>query len=274
MPPNYDPIDPNQDPLIWREAALLGSAMALELESQGKSGVVSNAMYDYYWPGYEDSAPLGRNTVCLLTEAASAKLASPIEVAAKDLRGGQRGLAEYAPQINFPNPWPGGTWRLRDIVDYNLAAVRGLLSAASRYRDELLSNFYAMGRRSIARGAAEPPFAFAIPPDQHDPAAANKLINLLADGGVEVQQASEPFKIGDTVYPVGTAFVLMAQPFRAYAKSLLEAQKYPARKLAGGAAPERPYDVAGWTLPLQMGVRVDRIDNAFEAPLLSRDRSA
>jgi hypothetical protein len=275
VPPNYDPIDPNQDPLIWREAALLGSAMAMELESRNKTGVVSNAMFDYYWPGYEDSAPLGRNTVCLLTEAASAKLANPIEVAAKDLRGGQRGLAEYAPQINFPNPWPGGTWRLRDIVDYNLAAVQGLLSAASRYRTELLSNFHAMGRRSIARGAAEPPYAFAIPPDQHDPAAANKLINLLADGGVEVQQASEPFKIGDTVYPVGTAFVLMSQPFRAYAKSLLEAQKYPARKLAGGAAPERPYDVAGWTLPLQMGVRVDRIDNAFEAPLLSRiDRAA
>ncbi len=92
VPPNYDPIDTNQDPLIWREAALLGSAMALELESQGKSGVVSNAMYDYYWPGYEDSAPLGRNTVCLLTEVASARLASPIEVAAKDLRGGTRGL--------------------------------------------------------------------------------------------------------------------------------------------------------------------------------------
>ena len=227
VPPNYDPIDTNQDPLIWREAALLGSAMALELESQGKAGVVSNAMYDYYWPGYEDSAPLGRNTVCLLTEVASAKLASPIEVAAKDLRGATRGLPQYAPQINFPNPWPGGTWRLGDIVDYNLAAMRGLLRAASRYRDELVSNFVAMGRRSIERGAKEGPYAFAIPPDQHDPAAANKLINLLVDGGVDVQQASEPFKLGDTVYPVGTAFVMMAQPFRAYAKSLLEEQKYP-----------------------------------------------
>jgi hypothetical protein len=270
VPPNYDPIDTNQDPLIWREAALLGSAMAMELESQNKSGVVSNAMYDYYWPGYEDSAPLGRNTVCLLTEVASAKLASPIEVAPKDLRGGSRGLPQYAPQINFPNPWPGGTWRLGDIVDYNLIAVRGLLSAASRYRDELLRNFYAMGRRSIARGAAESPFAFAIPPDQHDPAAANKLINLLAEGGVEVQQASEPFKVGDTVYPVGTAFVLMSQPFRAYAKSLLEVQKYPARRLPGQTTPERPYDVAGWTLPYQMGVRVDRLEKAFEAPLFSR----
>jgi hypothetical protein len=270
VPPNYDPIDTNQDPLIWREAALLGSAMALELEGQGKSGVVSNAMYDYYWPGYEDSAPLGRNTVCLLTEVASARLASPVEVAAKDLRGATRGLLQYAPQINFPNPWPGGTWRLGDIVDYNLAAMRGLLQAASRYRDELVSNFVAMGRRSIERGGKDGPYAFAIPPDQHDPAAANKLINLLVEGGVEVQQASEPFKLGDVVYPVGTAFVIMAQPFRAYAKSLLEEQKYPVRRLAGSATPERPYDVAGWTLPHQMGVRVERIEAAFEAPLMSR----
>jgi hypothetical protein len=270
VPPNYDPIDTNQDPLIWREAALLGSAMALELESRGKSGVVSNAMYDYYWPGYEDSAPLGRNTVCLLTEVASARLASPIEVAAKDLRGGTRGLQQYAPQINFPNPWPGGAWRLADIVDYNLTAMRGLLRGAARYKDELLLNFHAMGRRSIERGAKEGPYAFAIPPDQHDPAAAIRLINLLVEGGVEVQQVSEPFKLGDTVYPVGTAFVMMAQPFRAYAKSLLEVQTYPARRLAGSAAPERPYDVAGWTLPYQMGVRVDRIETAFEAPIVSR----
>jgi hypothetical protein len=270
VPPNYDPIDTNQDPLIWREAALLGSAMALELESRGRSGVVSNAMYDYYWPGYEDSAPLGRNTVCLLTEVASARLASPMEVAAKELRGATRGLAQYAPQINFPNPWPGGTWRLSDIVDYNLDAMRGLLRGAARYKDELLLNFHAMGRRSIERGTKEGPYAFAIPPDQHDPAAANRLINLLAEGGVEVQQVSEPFKLGDTVYPVGTAFVMMAQPFRAYAKSLLEVQQYPARRLAGSSAPERPYDVAGWTLPFQMGVRVDRIEKPFEAPIISR----
>jgi hypothetical protein len=270
VPPNYDPIDTNQDPLIWREAALLGSAMALELETQGKSGVISSAMYDYYWPGYEDSAPLGRNTVCLLTEVASAKLASPIEVAAKDLRGGSRGLPQYAPQINFPNPWPGGTWRLGDIVDYNLIAMRGLLQAAARYRDELVANFVAMGRRSVERGTKEGPYAYAIPPDQHDPAAANRLVNLLAEGGVEVQQASEPFKLGETVYPVGTAFVIMAQPFRAYAKSLLEPQKYPVKKLAGSSTPERPYDVAGWTLPYQMGVRIERIETAFEAPLMSR----
>ena len=95
----------------------------------------------------------------------------------------------------------GGTWRLRDIVDYNLVAMRGLLGAVARYKDEILVNFHAMGTRAIARGTREGPYAYAIPPDQHDPAAAARLVNLLADGGVEVQQASEAFKLGDTVYP-------------------------------------------------------------------------
>ncbi len=270
VPPNYDPIDTNQDPLIWRTAALLGGAMAMALESQNKSGVISNAMYDYYWPGYEDSAPLGRNTVCLLTEAASARLASPVEIAAKDLRGTPRGLPEYRPQINFPNPWPGGTWRLRDIVEYNLIAMRGLLTASARYKDELLLNFQTMGARAVARGASEGPFAWVMPPDQHDHLAAARLVDVLAAGGVDVMQAQEAFRIGDTVYDPGTIIVPMAQPFRAYAKSLLEVQRYPVRRLAPGAAPERPYDMAGWTLPIQMGLRVERIDKPFDTPLMAK----
>jgi hypothetical protein len=270
VPPNVDPIDPNQDPLIWRTAGLLGSAMALALEGQNKAGVVSNAMYDYFWPGYEDSAPLGRNTVCVLTEAASAKVATPIEVAAKDLQGGARGVPADRPLINFPHPWPGGTWRLRDIVDYNLIATKGLLGAAARYHDDLLLNFYNMGRRAIARGTSEKPFAFVIPPEQHDALAAAKLVSVLAEGGVDVLQAQEPFKVGNTVYDAGSVIVTMAQPFRAYAKSLLERQHYPTKSSAPGELPDRPYDVTGWTLPIQMGVKVDTIDEAFETPVASR----
>jgi hypothetical protein len=274
VPPNVGPIDPNQDPLIWRTAGLLGGAMALALESRNKPGVISNAMYDYFWPGYEDSAPLGRNTVCVLTEVASARLASPIEIAPKDLRGTPRGLPDYRAEINFPNPWPGGTWRLRDIVDYNLIAMRGLLGASARYRDELLRNFYAMGRRAIARGTNEGPFAWVIPPDQHDMAAAAKLVSLLAEGGVEVLQAQEPFKAGNSAYDAGTVIVPMAQPFRAYAKSLLEVQQYPGNRNAAGGA-DRPYDVTGWTLPLQMGVTAERIETPVDLPVAARiDRLA
>jgi hypothetical protein len=270
LPPNYDPIDPNYDPIIWRTAGLLGHAMALEMEERGHAGVVQNAMYDYYWPGYEDSAPLGHNTVCLLTEVASVRVATPVQINAEDLQGSSRGLPEYRAQINFPNPWPGGNWTLRHIVDYDLAAVRGLLSAASRYREDLLENFYRMGVRAIEAGSKGAPFAFIIPPEQHDLHAANKLRQLLIDGAVEIQRSLEPFRVAETVYAAGTDLVLMAQPFRAYAKTLLEQQVYPVRRLSAGGEPERPYDVAGWTLPLQMGVKVDRIEQTFEPPPSTR----
>jgi len=269
VPPNSDPIDRNYDPLIWRTAGLLGHAMALSLEQDGHSGVLQNALYDYYWPGYEDSAPLGHNTVTILTEAASVRIASPIKVAPDQLTGG-RGFPDHSPSTTFPNPWPGGDWRLRDIVNYDLSAARGMLGAAARYREDLVRNFYRMGKRQVELGLKGGPFAFIIPPGQFDPHAARKLEQLLLEGAVEIRRTIEPFRVADTVYPQGSDIILMAQPFRAYAKTLLETQQYPVRRLAPGAQVDRPYDVAGWTLPLQMNVKIDRIDQYFEPPPTTR----
>ncbi len=270
VPPNDDPIDPNYDPLIWRTAALLGSAMALELQRDHRPGVLSNGMYDYYWPGYEDSAPLGHNTVCLLTEVASAKVATSIALRASDLRAGQKGLPEYKAQINFPDPWPGGAWTLRNIVDYDLSAVRGLVTAVAAYREPIIQNFYEMGRKAVETGRQGAPFAFVVPPEQHDPQAAAKLEELLLQGGVEIQRALDPFRADGDPYPAGTDVILLAQPYRAYVKTLLEKQTYPARRPSADSPPERPYDVAGWTLPQQMGVSVRQIDRTFEPPAMSR----
>jgi hypothetical protein len=269
VPPNADPIDPNYDPLVWRTAGLLGHAMALALEEDGRQGVVQNALYDYYWPGYEDSAPIGHNTVTILTEAASVRVATPITVAKDQLTGGL-GFPDHSPTTRFPNPWPGGQWRLRDIVDYDLSAARGMLGAAARYREELVRNFYRMGKRQVELGLKGGPYAFIIPPGQFDAHAARKLEQLLIDGAVEVRRALEPFRVAETVYPQGTDLILMAQPFRAYAKTLLEVQQYPVRRGPPGTPIERPYDVAGWTLPLQMNVKVDRIDQYFEPPPATR----
>jgi hypothetical protein len=54
-------------------------------------------------------------------------------------------------------------------------------------------------------------------------------------------------KLNGMEYPAGTFVVLMDQPFAALVKDLFEIQKYP-------ELPDAPYDVTGWTLPLQMGV--------------------
>jgi hypothetical protein len=266
VPPNTDPIDLNYDPIIWRSAALLGGAMALELQRDGHRGVVSGAKYDYYWPGFEDSAPLGHNTVCLLTEVASVHVASPTVVSPGDLKAGFKGLADYNPQINFPDPWPGGRWTLRDIVDYDLSAVRGLLFAVAAYREPIVQNFYAMGRRAVETGKEGGPFAFLIPPGQHDPHATAKLEQLLLQGAIEIHRALEPFRADGEPYPEGTDIIFLAQPYRAYVKTLLERQSYPVRHLSPASPADRPYDVAGWTLPRQMGVRVLTIARTFEAP--------
>jgi hypothetical protein len=264
VPPMADPIDPNYDPVIWREAALLGDAMALELQRDGRTGVATNSMYDYYWPGYEDSAPLGHNTVCLLTEVAGVGIATPITVAAGELRP-PAGAAVR--QINAPDPWTGGRWGLRDIIDYDLSAVRGLLHAVSAYRQRILDGFYDMGARAVEAGKHGGPFAFVIPPDQHDPRAAVKLADLLLRGAVEIRRAAAPFRADGQLFPEGSDIVLLAQPYRAYVKTLLERQQYPVRQsVARNESPERPYDVAGWTLPAQMGVDVRTIDRAFDVP--------
>ena len=128
-----------------------------------------------------------------------------------------------------------------------------------------MQNFYDMGARAVEAGRQGGPFAFIIPPEQHDPHAATKLRELLLDGGVEIQRALEPFRADGEPYPAGTDIILMAQPYRAYVKTLLEQQDYPARAWRR-RPPERPYDVAGWTLPMQMGVEVDRIEQTFEPP--------
>jgi len=270
VPPNTDPIDPNSDPLIWRSAALLGGAMALQLQQDRHAGVVTSAKYDYYWPGFEDSAPIGHNTVCLLTEVASVDIASPVNIPATELRAGFKGLTDYRPQINFPDPWPGGRWTLRDIVDYDLSAVRGLLFASSAYREQLVRNFYDMGLHAIEKGREGGPFAFIIPPDQADPHSAARLEALLLSGAVEIQRAMEPFRADGEPYPEGTDIIFLTQPYRAYVKTLMERQSYPARRTSPNGAPERPYDVAGWTLPLQMGATVVTIERRFEPPSLTR----
>lgn len=274
VPPNVDPIDTNYDPLIWREAALLGGSMAFEMQRDHRQGVVTNAMFDYFWPGYEDSAPLGHNTVCLLTEAAQVAVASPITVAPGDLRGAVKGLTEYEPRINFPDPWPGGSWTLRNIVDYDLSAVNGLLRAVSAYREPIVQSFYDMGRHQIDAGRQGGPFAFIIPPDQRDPYTAAKLEDLLLRGAVEIERAIEPFRADGNPYPAGSDIILLAQPYRAYVKTLLERQQYPARRPSPGAAPDRPYDVTGWTLPAQMGVDVRTIERSFEPPATETVRAA
>ena len=271
VPPFFDPINPNLDPRVHQSIALIGAHMAADLAAAGKRGVLTHAMYDNWWNGGNRTTPQRHNMIGVLTEAASVKLATPILLDKDDLRGGSRGFADHKPAINFVDPWPGGWWRLRDIVDYELICARSLLTLAARYKDDFQRNYRALGRDAVAAGRSEPPFAWVVPADGRDPGTATRLVGILHDTGVEVRRARASFRADGVEYPAGTWILPAAQPYRAHLKDMMERQHYPARFTAAGAA-EPPYDVAGWTLPLLMRVRAVEVATAFEADAPVVDR--
>lgn len=250
VPPMVDPINPNLDPVIVRGISLIGAHMAFALEQAGKSGVGDGISYDLWWHGGMRGTPTRHNMIGLLTEAASVRVATPIQQQASALRGHSRGLPKYEQRVSFPNPWPGGWWRLRDIVEYELIAAEALVQLAASKRADFVRGFVDLGRRQIALGRSAKPAAFAIPKTQHDPGAVAALVDVLRTGGVEVEQDATMF------------LVRLDQPYRAHAKDLLEVQRFPRIERVPGGPVERPYDVAGWTLPLQMGVDVTPLDTA------------
>jgi hypothetical protein len=267
VPPYADPHTPLVHPLQWRLNDLIGTAMALRLEQAGKSGVIYSYAYDAYWPGGTKNTACLKNVIGLLTEVSSVRIATPVYVDPAELAGGRKGLPEHKAQMNFPNPWPGGWWRLRDIVDYELLAGNSLLETCSNYRAEILRSNYQMGRSAIGQGANEGPFAYVVPPGQHDPAAAMQMIELLREHGVEARVAREEFAAADgRRFPAGSVVLLAAQPYRPFLVEMMERQRYPeVRQGPDTREIFKPYDVTSWTLPLLMGVEWARVDLPFRA---------
>ncbi len=272
VPPFFDPMNPEIDPLIIRSQMMLGGIAATELQAAGKEGVVTNAIYDTWWHGGMRLAPTYHNMVGLLTEAASVGLATPIKQKWEDLTEPERGLADpHQIATNFPDPWLGpgqeGWWRLKDIMEYEEIMSMSLLRSGARYRDMILRNFYEMGMRAVNRGRSEAPYAYVIPKDQRDPVTAARMVDILIFQGVEVHKATESFTAGGKGYPAGSYVVLLSQPYRQNVTALLGKQKYPDRFQYPGGPPETPYDVAGWTIWMGMGVDCDEIADKFDAKL-------
>jgi len=268
VPPQTDPLDPEIHSLIFRETDLIGTNMSYRLEEGGKEGVGHNMIFDSYWPGGTRNTAWWKNVAGLLTEVASARIATPIYIDSGELSGGRKGLPEYTRRSNFPTPWDGGWWRLRDIIDYELIATWALVETSSQYRQEFLQNFYQMGQDAVEAGANETPFGWVISPEQHDSTAAGKLIALLIEHGVRVFRAEEPLSVGFTTYPVGTYVIPAAQPYRAFLLTMLRPQRFPEVVPYEGGPIFPPYDVTSWSLPISMGVEVKEIDKKTEGTLL------
>ncbi|MFB0566025.1 MAG: M14 metallopeptidase family protein [Candidatus Aminicenantaceae bacterium] len=262
IPPFMDPPVPNVQSLLWRSVNLCGSNMAYDLEKNGFKGVVHGRSYTGWWIGACDDTSWLHNVVGLLSEMASVKVATPIYIEPTEIP-----QSYYEKRMRFPEPWPGGWWRLGDLVNYELVLSLSLIKAASLHKEDFLFNFYQMYKNSIEKRDEDDPFAFIIPKNQHDYPTMLKMLDILMLGGVEIHQAKEDFTADGKAYPAGSFVVLASQPYKPYAVALLEKQKYPDIRQYPEGPPIPPYDNAGWTLPLQMGVSCDRIERPLVAKL-------
>jgi len=240
VPPWLDPTEPNIDPILMQEMNMYGTAIAADLTAAGKTGIAIHAAYDFWTPSRHYQAFHGG--LRILTESASVRIASPLTVTPDQIAAAALGYNPRERSWNYLEPWTGGTWRLKDIIDYQLIAWDSLLYNAALHREDLLRNFYRVGQRQVERSQ---PWGFVISKNQRDPGATRKLIETLRFGMVEVRRGAD-----------GSAVVPMHQPYSGWAKTLLEVQHYPEDRLYPGGPPKRPYDVTANTLPLLMGVDV------------------
>jgi hypothetical protein len=244
IPPWLDPAEPNIDPILMQETNMMGTAMAADLTLAGRKGVAIHAAYDFWTPSRHYQAFHGG--IRLLSESASARLATPIEVAPEQIEASSLGYRPRERSWNYLEPWTGGRWRMRDIVEDQLIAWESCLYNAALHREELLRGFYRVGQRQVARTS---PWGFVVAGTQRDPGATRRLLETLRFGMVEIEKGSD-----------GSAVIPMQQPYSGWAKALLERQQYPNDLLYPGGPPKRPYDVTAHTLPLLMGVQVEAVN--------------
>jgi hypothetical protein len=287
--PATDPINANVHPLIYRWNGILGQSQAAALEAAGKEGIIHNATYTNFWEGAMAWSGWWHNQIGLLTEVASARVAAPIDQEravpgrpAPAAAGGGRGERRFdsgpvpAPtdinsRTEYPRPWMGGRWTLRDIVDYELIATMGLLETVADRRETIVRQVYEVNRQTVEAGRTGGLSAILIPTDgQHDVREAAHLVERLNLGGVEIHRADAAFEADGKTYAAGTFVIPMSQVFARYAQDMLEKQTYPEVRRGSNAPPEPPYDVTAWSLGMQLGVDTVFVKDPLPAVKMTR----
>ncbi len=293
MPPFRDPFNYTFDPLIPLDVEAVGTAMHQRLVADGKGGSAqrSGANYSTWWNGGLRTICYFHNMIGLLTEIIGNPTPMQIPLVAE----------KQLPTGDLPLPIAPQTWHYRQSIDYEMSNNRAVLDYASRNRETLLYDSYVMGKHSIQNGSEDhwtitprriealkasstPPLkselyrsvlrdpkfrdprGYIIPSDQADFPTAIKFANALLKTGVTVLKAPQAFSVNGKNYPAASLIVKTAQAFRPHVLDMFEPQDHPNDFLYPGGPPIPPYDSAGWTLALQMGVQFDRVLAGFDGP--------
>lgn len=269
LPPYMQPVEPNVPKQIVEGYTELGNYMAKTLRDKGYVGITTNSTYDAWTPARAYSHYHGG--VRILSETASARLATPVNVNFENLRvSSDDGYDPKVESANFGPVWKGGEWKLRNITDYMTTAAFSLLNHAADNREKWLTRFYEIGKEAVRPRKEGELSAFVIPyPKEERPGVMgedyyrrNELLGILDRAGVEYY-VSKSVTARTIRIPEGATVVPASQPYGNFAKALLEKQSYP-NLLDSSGHPIAPYDVTAHTLPLLMDVNITPIYKDFK----------
>jgi hypothetical protein len=304
-PPFRDPFNYVYDPLVVNTLDQVGAAMHARFDAEGKPGVTtrSGANYSTWWNGGLRTTVYFHNQVGLLTETIGNP--TPIQIPFIPDRQLPRGDLPFpiAPQtwhfrqsidysVTANYAVLDFAQRYRETLLYNIylmgrnAIQRGQKDTWTPY-PRYIAEIKALAEQEappVAQGGRggqsfpikyyemlrkpewRDPRGYILPSDQPDFLTATKFVNALIKAGVIVERATSAFSVGGKQYPAGSYVVRTAQAFRPHVLDMFEPQDHPNDFAYPGGPPIPPYDNAGWTLAFQMGVKFDRILDAFEAP--------
>ena len=180
VPPFTEPFDPNMHPLLRMGQSTVGQAMASALLAEGKEGVAWEDSYDMWSPARQYMVYHGQPRI--LTEIANSPgLADPYV----NPRKGEP-LGPQESRAHFPVPYSKDTWTLAQQMEYGITAAFAGMTHVATHGREWLYNFYQVHRdwANFTGG----PFAYVVPPNQHDPYGAYEMLDLLQFGAVEIPQ--------------------------------------------------------------------------------------
>jgi len=277
IPPYGEPTNPNKPAQVIRWENLIGAAMGKAFEENNQPGAISRISFDAWYPGFMTQIVTTHNIPSVLTETALYYLATPHEYTREEIARASRGaFADMTKSAFYPSPWEGGWWRIGDAVEYCLTASMAVLDVCARYRIDMLMSKYRMATGHIERFANGVPYGWIVPQQQPDPSTVARMFDKLMLLGVEIYETTEPFTSNGTSYPAGTWIIPTSQSFGMFVKTMMEYQDYPdlrkythlwqgvVSRVRVDTEPLRPYDVAGWTLPVQMGVEFAELDRAVD----------
>jgi len=283
IPPYSDPLNPNIHPGVTSGLNEVGSAMGNRFALEKMPGAISDVGFSMWWNGGMRTVPYFHNMIGILTETAhdspSPRYYDPKvfpKMLAVRANPGAVGIPVPDDVSGIPDarvlysyPYPGGESHFSEPVNFMVTGSIAVLRAASDSSIKWQTNVYRMGRDAIEEGMSGTRY-YVIPAGQPHADEAVNLVNVLLEGGIEIGRAAADFRAGDRRYAAGDYVIDAAQAFRPYIVDLLEKQTYPDTRLDPSGNIQPPYDIAGWTLPMQMGVSVERVEGEIEidaAPL-------